>query len=64
MVLRVIAALLFVAGAVWVIQGFGIAPTGSFMDGDALWGLIGLGCIALGIVTLGYDRWRRLRPRP
>jgi len=59
-----IAALLIVVGAVWVIQGFAIVPTGSFMDGDALWGFLGLGCLAVGIATLGYDRWRRVRQRP
>ncbi|MGH2717635.1 MAG: hypothetical protein ACRDJU_03505 [Actinomycetota bacterium] len=64
MLLRVVAVVLILVGAVWVIQGFGMIPTGSFMDGDTVWGLIGVGCIALAIVTFGWDRWRKLRPRP
>jgi hypothetical protein len=58
---RVIGALLILVGAVWVVQGFGIMSTGSFMDGNALWGVIGLGCIAVGVFTIGYERYRRLR---
>jgi len=64
MVRRAVAVLLGLIGAVWIVQGFAIIPTGSFMDGDLAWGLIGLGCVVVAIVILGYERWRKLRPRP
>lgn len=63
MVRRALAIVLIVAGAIWIVQGLGIIPTGSFMDGDVVWGVIGLGCIAVGAATLGHDRWRKLRSR-
>lgn len=64
MVRRGVALVLILVGATWIVQGFGIVPTGSFMDGHLVWGIIGLGCVALALVTLGYDRWRKLRSRP
>lgn len=56
--LRVLGVLLVVVGAVWLIQGLGIAPTGSFMDGQGLWAAIGAVCIAGGLVMLGRSRRR------
>ena len=48
---RVVAALLVVVGAVWFLQGVGTLH-GSFMTGDALWAVIGVACVASGIVLL------------
>ena len=60
-IMRALAVVLALIGVIWVIQGFGIAPTGSFMDGRPLWGVIGLVCLAGSVAALGYERYRRLR---
>ena len=36
----VIGAMLFLAGGVWALQGFGVLP-GSFMSGSMTWAIIG-----------------------
>ncbi|GAA1980682.1 hypothetical protein [Amycolatopsis minnesotensis] len=40
-----------VIGAVWILQGVGVI-TGSFMTGQKLWFLIGLGAFLVGVVLL------------
>lgn len=54
-----LAVVLILVGAVWTVQGFGIADTGSFMDRTPLWGWLGLGMIAAGVLLLLFKR----RPR-
>lgn len=48
-------AFIFV-GLVWIVQGFGLLNTGSFMDRNKLWGFLGLGMAAVGLVMLVLDR--------
>jgi len=47
-----VAVVLILVGAVWTIQGFGVAETGSFMDRAPIWGWLGLGMIGVGVVLL------------
>ena len=54
----VIAALLFVLGAVWIGQGVGVIH-GSFMTGEAIWAVIGAVVILFGVSIL----WGGLRER-
>lgn len=61
--LRVGGIIAVVVGAVWIIQGFGVLPTGSFMDGQALWGGIGVACFAAGVVALAFARRHRMQGR-
>jgi hypothetical protein len=62
--LRICGIIALLVGVVWIIQGFGLLPTGSFMDGQAVWGLIGLGCFAAGVVALAFARRRRMQGPP
>jgi len=48
---RVIGVLLALVGIVWFFQGIGVLH-GSFMTGDALWAVIGVVCVAAGVVLL------------
>ena len=54
----IIAALVFLAGAVFAGQGLGYIP-GSFMTGDIHWFWIGSGMIAAGLVLGAATRLRR-----
>jgi hypothetical protein len=60
LVLRVvIGVVLVLIGAVWLVQGLGIVTTGSFMDGQGVWALIGGVCVAVGLIALSRSRRRR-----
>ena len=50
------AVVLILVGAVWTIQGFGVAETGSFMDRAPIWGWLGLGMIVAGGLLLVINR--------
>lgn len=54
-VLQVIAGLVALIGAVWVLQGLNILP-GSFMTGDIKWAVIGAAAIISGA---GLFVWAR-----
>jgi hypothetical protein len=49
---------LILVGAVWVLQGVGVL-TGSFMTGQKLWFLIGLGAFLVGVVLVAATATRR-----
>jgi len=44
---RAIAIGLILVGLVWFFQGIGVIE-GSFMTGEAVWALIGVGCVIVG----------------
>jgi len=48
---RALAVALIVVGGVWFFQGVGVIE-GSFMTGEALWAVIGAGCVAAGLALL------------
>ena len=42
-------------GAVWILQGVGLLK-GSFMTGEAVWAVIGVVCLAIGVVLIRGGR--------
>jgi len=56
---RIVGALLFFTGVVWIGQGLGWI-TGSFMTGSAFWAIVGALCVVAGLVLLGWP-WRQPR---
>jgi hypothetical protein len=54
----VIALLIALVGAVWLLQGIGVLP-GSFMSGDPVWALLGAALIALAVAYAALPRLRR-----
>jgi hypothetical protein len=56
--LKVIGALLILAGAVWVLQGVNILP-GSFMTGDPQWAINGAITMVVGIGLFLFGRSRK-----
>ena len=56
---RVVGAVLFLTGVVWIGQGAG-AITGSFMTGGAFWAVLGALCVVAGLGLLGWP-WRQPR---
>jgi hypothetical protein len=57
-ILLAVGAVLALVGAVWVLQGIGLLK-GSFMTGEKLWFLIGLGAFLVGIVLVAANFRRR-----
>lgn len=55
----VLGVLLFLAGGVWALQGFGVLP-GSFMSGSLTWAIIGpiVAVVGLALVAVGMRRRR------
>jgi len=56
---RVVGALLFLTGVVWVGQGTNLI-TGSSMTGSTFWAVTGALCIVVGLGLLGWP-WRQSR---
>jgi hypothetical protein len=56
---RVVGALLFLTGVVWVGQGTD-AITGSSMTGSTFWAVMGALCIVVGLGLLSWP-WRQSR---
>ena len=54
----VLAALLAIAGLVWLGQGLGFIP-GSFMTGDRTWAAIGALCLVGAVLIVVQERRRR-----
>jgi hypothetical protein len=53
---RVLGALLFLTGVVWLGQGLNLIH-GSSMTGSTFWAAVGGACIAAGLALLGWP-WR------
>ncbi len=45
-----------IVGAIWIVQGAGILPTGSFMDGRPVWAVAGAVLVVVGTVSLFVQR--------
>jgi len=56
-VLKVVAILLILGGAVWILQGINILP-GSFMTGQIQWAYAGIVTVVVGVALLILT-WRR-----
>lgn len=59
---RTFGVVLMIVGAIWVVQGTGLAPTGSFMDGRRMWAVLGALLLFAGIISVVVQR-RRNRPQ-
>jgi hypothetical protein len=56
LLLRVVGVVLVLIGGVWLVQGLGVIPTGSFMDGQGVWAVIGGICMVGGLIALSRSR--------
>lgn len=54
---RVVGAVLFLTGAVWIAQGADVLQ-GSLMTGSTFWAVMGVVCVVAGLVVLGWP-WHR-----
>ena len=59
---RIIGALLFLTGVVWLGQGLNLI-SGSSMTGSTFWAVMGAVCVAAGLFLLGWP-WRQPREQP
>ena len=56
---RILGAVLFFTGVVWIGQGVGWIG-GSFMTGSTFWAVAGAVCVVAALVLLGWP-WRQPR---
>ena len=56
---RILGALLFLTGVVWLGQGLNLI-SGSSMTGSTFWAVVGAVCVAAGLFLLGWP-WRQPR---
>jgi hypothetical protein len=59
---RVVGALLFLTGVVWIGQGSNLI-SGSTMTGSTFWAVMGAVFVAAGLFLLGWP-WRQSRAEP
>jgi drug/metabolite transporter (DMT)-like permease len=59
---RVLGALLFLTGVVWIGQGSNLI-SGSSMTGSTFWAVMGVVFVAAGLFLLGWP-WRQSRSEP
>jgi drug/metabolite transporter (DMT)-like permease len=59
---RVLGALLFLTGVVWIGQGSNLI-SGSSMTGSTFWAVMGVVFVAAGLFLLGWP-WRQSRAEP
>lgn len=45
-----------IVGAIWIVQGTGILPTGSFMDGRPVWAVAGAVLVLVGAISFFVQR--------
>jgi hypothetical protein len=57
LVRRILAVVLFVVGAVWILQGVDVLG-GSFMSGNGIWAVFGAILILIGVALLRAPRSR------
>jgi hypothetical protein len=53
-----------IVGAIWIVQGAGILPTGSFMDGSPGWAVAGAVLVVIGAITSLAQRRRAKAGKP
>jgi hypothetical protein len=58
---RVLGAVLFLTGVVWIGQGADLIK-GSTMTGSTFWAVMGIVCVAGGLFLLGWP-WRQRQSR-
>jgi uncharacterized protein YjeT (DUF2065 family) len=63
-VLRVIGGVSCLVGVIWFGQGIGLIG-GSFMTGEAIWAVIGVVAVVIGVTMIrAAGRWRRAEDEP
>lgn len=55
---QTLGSVLIIVGAIWIVQGLGILDTGSFMDRQPFWAVLGAGLAVAGLVLLLVRRRR------
>ncbi|MEX0790471.1 MAG: hypothetical protein WD178_06805 [Actinomycetota bacterium] len=55
---KTFGAVAIIIGAIWIVQGAGFAPTGSFMDGRPIWAILGAVMLMAGIVSVVVQQRR------
>ena len=63
LVRRIFAVLLFVVGAIWILQGVDVLG-GSFMTGNGIWAVFGTIMIIIGVVLLRTHARVGVEPPP
>ncbi|CAN5783957.1 hypothetical protein BH23ACT12_BH23ACT12_13600 [soil metagenome] len=58
---KTFGVVLMIVGAIWIVQGASIAPTGSFMDGQPIWAFLGALMLVAGTISVVVQR-RRNKP--
>ncbi|MGQ0680265.1 MAG: hypothetical protein ACT4OM_11550 [Actinomycetota bacterium] len=58
---RTFGSVLAIVGGIWVVQGLGLIPTGSFMDGQPVWAAIGAPMVVVGLISVLAKRRGRDR---
>ncbi|MEX2588366.1 MAG: hypothetical protein WD602_10310 [Actinomycetota bacterium] len=53
------AGVSMIIGIIWMVQGFGVLGTGSAMDGQSFWGVMGIVMFAVGLAGVIIKRRRR-----
>lgn len=45
-----------IVGGIWIIQGLGVLPTGSFMDEEPVWAVAGGVLVVIGLISVLLKR--------
>jgi hypothetical protein len=53
-----------IVGAIWIVQGTGLASTGSFMDGRPVWTVLGLLLGVAGLISFLAQRRKAKQSGP
>lgn len=53
---RTLGTVLMLVGAIWTVQGLGLADTGSFMDNRPIWAVFGIAAFAAGLILMLWKR--------
>ena len=53
-----------IVGAIWIVQGAGLAPTGSFMDGQPVWAVLGALLLVAGLISFVVQRRKARQADP
>lgn len=56
---RSFSGVFMIVGAIWVVQGLGILETGSFMDGQPIWAVLGGLAFVGGLVVVLLQRRKK-----
>jgi hypothetical protein len=58
---RTFGTVAMIVGAIWIVQGAGLAPTGSFMDDQPIWAVLGAVLLVAGLISFFAQRRKAKR---